>query len=223
MAKKISELTSASALDGTELLPIVQGGVTKQITADSLIGKTVYSGDVTFHVSTTGNNSNDGLTTGTAFATMQYAFDHIRDNVMMTNNGKVTIQLANGTYTSESAGGVTYHGCVGATEVHLLGDETTPNNVISNNRINTTRNSVSSSKLLISGVRFKATQLNAINCASPKNIVLVHHCEFENTNGVCILAYYMSHVTRTISKRRIPGKFSIISRTTWHETTRASL
>lgn len=37
MAKKISELTSATTLDGTEILPLVQGGVTKQATVSDLV------------------------------------------------------------------------------------------------------------------------------------------------------------------------------------------
>lgn len=36
-SKKISELTAASSADGTELLPIVQGGVTKKIDAEMLV------------------------------------------------------------------------------------------------------------------------------------------------------------------------------------------
>jgi hypothetical protein len=37
MPTKISELTSATALDGTELIPVVQGGVTKQTTITDLV------------------------------------------------------------------------------------------------------------------------------------------------------------------------------------------
>ena len=36
MAKKISELTSASALDGTETLAVVQGGTTVQTTVENI-------------------------------------------------------------------------------------------------------------------------------------------------------------------------------------------
>jgi hypothetical protein len=42
--KKISELTAASALDGTETLPVVQGGSTKKATAANL--KTYVFGDM---------------------------------------------------------------------------------------------------------------------------------------------------------------------------------
>ena len=37
MATKISELTAASTLDGSELIPVVQGGVTKQATITDLV------------------------------------------------------------------------------------------------------------------------------------------------------------------------------------------
>jgi hypothetical protein len=52
----------------------------------------------TFYVATTGSNSNDGLTVGTPWLTLQYAWDTIKNNYDL--NGKVvTIQLADGTYT----------------------------------------------------------------------------------------------------------------------------
>jgi hypothetical protein len=35
--KKISELTAAAALDGTELVPIVQGGETVRTTAQDIV------------------------------------------------------------------------------------------------------------------------------------------------------------------------------------------
>jgi hypothetical protein len=43
MPTKISELTSATALDGSELLPVVQGGVTKQATIDDLVSTGTWS------------------------------------------------------------------------------------------------------------------------------------------------------------------------------------
>ena len=61
---KISQLTSATTpLDGTELVPVVQGGVTKKVTAEAVAATTQPSG--------TANgvaylNSSKVLTTGSA-------------------------------------------------------------------------------------------------------------------------------------------------------------
>ncbi len=62
----------------------------------------------TYYVSTTGSNSNSGLTALLPFQTIQYAYDYIMSNIDFAGQ-VVVIQLANGTYTSglaSSRGGV---------------------------------------------------------------------------------------------------------------------
>lgn len=44
---KISELTSATSVAGTEVLPIVQSSTTKKVTAESLVRKPVFEIDLT--------------------------------------------------------------------------------------------------------------------------------------------------------------------------------
>ena len=44
---KISELTSATSVIGTEVLPIVQSSTTKKVTAESLVRKPVFEIDLT--------------------------------------------------------------------------------------------------------------------------------------------------------------------------------
>lgn len=58
MAKKISELTAATALDGTELIPLVQGGVTKRGTGNLV---TNFSHSNTYSSGTLGKKAKDSV------------------------------------------------------------------------------------------------------------------------------------------------------------------
>lgn len=57
----------------------------------------------TLYVSTTGNDSNDGLTVGTPFATLQKAFNVLSENSHRMNKGTWKIQLAAGTYNEQAS------------------------------------------------------------------------------------------------------------------------
>lgn len=59
--------------------------------------------DLTLYISTTGNNSNDGLTAGTPFQTMQYAWDYAQKKYDL-NGYILTFQLADGTYNQSFYG-----------------------------------------------------------------------------------------------------------------------
>lgn len=54
---------------------------------------------ITFYVSPAGDDTNDGLTQGTAWASITHAYNYIRDRVDL-NGFQATIQLADGTYSS---------------------------------------------------------------------------------------------------------------------------
>jgi len=69
MATKISELTTASTLDGSELIPVVQGGVTKQTTMNDIAA----SSAVAFSIKTTGNQAvTAGASTIVEFDTVEF-------------------------------------------------------------------------------------------------------------------------------------------------------
>jgi hypothetical protein len=80
---KISDLTAASALDGTELLEVVQGGTNKKATGAQVktyIGaREKLTANRTYYVLNSGSDSNTGLvnSAGGAFATLQKAYDTI--------------------------------------------------------------------------------------------------------------------------------------------------
>jgi len=95
----------------------VSGGPREMLTANR-----------TYYVRTDGSDSNSGLsnTSGGAFLTIQKAIDTIANTIDL-GGYNVTIQVAAGTYT----GAVTVSApWVGAGNVTLLGDTTTPSNVL---------------------------------------------------------------------------------------------
>lgn len=78
----------------------------------------------TYYVATTGNDSNDGLTSGAPFATIQKAVDVVCS--LDLSIYQATIQLADGTYTA----GATLNPYVGALTPIIQGNSSTPGNVI---------------------------------------------------------------------------------------------
>jgi hypothetical protein len=91
--KKISELDAATALDGTELVPIVQGGETVRTTVAAIGRETVTADRVYYVNNSTGSDSNSGLTSLLPFLTIQKAVDVICNDIFISG-AKVSIQLA---------------------------------------------------------------------------------------------------------------------------------
>jgi hypothetical protein len=80
----------------------------------------------TYYVATTGSDSNDGLSSGSPFATIQKAVDVVCS--LDLSIYQATIQLADGTYTA----GATLKSYVGALPPIIQGNATTPANVVLN-------------------------------------------------------------------------------------------
>lgn len=87
MAKKISELTSATTLTGTETLPVVQGGVTKSVAVNDLM---VYG---TWNPTIYG-----GTTAGT------YTYDSTGKTCSYTKMGRLVTLFADIGFTAASGG-----------------------------------------------------------------------------------------------------------------------
>jgi hypothetical protein len=86
----------------------------------------VLTADRTYYVATTGNDANDGRSSGSPFLTIQRAVDV----VCSIDFGlyQVTIQLADGTYTA----GAVLKPFIGALKPIIQGNVTTPENVVIN-------------------------------------------------------------------------------------------
>ncbi|WP_336802516.1 DUF1565 domain-containing protein [Kaistia sp. MMO-174] len=85
----------------------------------------LLTGDRTFYVSTSGNDANDGLTSGAPFLTIQAAIAAALK--LDTSVYTVIIQLADGTYT---AGGIMRAPLIGSGRLRIQGNNATPGNVI---------------------------------------------------------------------------------------------
>jgi hypothetical protein len=103
------------------------GTIEKLTTAQAraLLKVREQTGAITFYVNgSTGSDSNDGLSTGTAVATIQKAIDLAYS--IDTKGANATIRVADGTYT---AGGVATGALPGGGRLVLVGNEVTPANV----------------------------------------------------------------------------------------------
>jgi hypothetical protein len=100
------------------------GAVTFPNTVGGGGGRELLSAPRTYYVDgASGNDGNNGLTSGTAFATIQKAVDTAAS--LDTGIHNVTIDVASGTYPDP----VVLKSLVGAGEVILVGDEAAPSNV----------------------------------------------------------------------------------------------
>lgn len=107
-------------------------------------GRIRLRADTTFYVSNSGSNSNDGLTPGTPWETIQYAYDKLATDYDL-GGFQATVQLANGTYFPLIA---TIQPLSGS--IKILGDTGTPTNVaIDGNSANLSAIQVSIGALVI--------------------------------------------------------------------------
>lgn len=87
-------------------------------------GRETLTAARTYYVATTGNDTNTGLSAGVPFLTIQKAIDVVANLDM--REFAVTIQVADGTYTA----GAILRPCLGTVTPTLLGNATTPANVL---------------------------------------------------------------------------------------------
>lgn len=145
--------TAAPGTNTTQLATtafVVAGDALK---ADKTGTREKLTADRTYYVSTTGNNSNDGLTVGTPFLTLQKASNVIFGSLDL-GGFVVTVQLADGTYTT----GVTQSSPqVGAGSVVFNGNSGTPANVIINVASSNCFAAVGGASLLVQNMEFRNT------------------------------------------------------------------
>lgn len=129
------------------------------------------TGNRTYHVATTGSDSNDGLSSGAPFATLQKATDTVWDTLDLYGN-TVTIDVADGTYTA----GVSISGrLTGKGNVIFQGDTSTPGNVV----ISTSGdcfNVQGRAALTLEGLKLTSSGGDAIHCEG--GVVNVREADF---------------------------------------------
>lgn len=106
----------------------------------------------TYYVASSGNNSNDGLTALTPFLTKQKAVDTV--SLLDIGNFDVTISVADGTYT----GSTSVNGAwLGSGTVSIVGNTTTPANVIISTTSANCFNVRNYGRLTVSGMELRTT------------------------------------------------------------------
>lgn len=118
----------------------------------------------TYYVSTTGSNSNNGLSAGAPFLTLQKAADEAHK--LDCSVYDVNIQLVDGTY---SGAGIS-RPLLGGGTLYIIGNNTTPANVVITSAI-TVQGGASVS---VSGVRFviAASYVNALNVLGGAKLII---------------------------------------------------
>lgn len=151
----------------------------------------------TYYVSTTGSNSNSGLTVDLPFLTVQKAVD-VLATLDMGEFG-VTIQLADGTYTTR----VITRGYVGRNPPVIQGNATTPANVL----INTTNDAIThdaptAQTWTLKNLKVQATWTGVV-CDGTGNTVILQNVDF----GACGVAHLRVErgTVKTFSGYKISG------------------
>ena len=173
--------------------------------------------DITYYVSPTGNDSNDGLTPATAFATGSAAWNKAIG--LDLNGHNLTIQFANGNYSTPIFCQGVVLGLGAGNGISLIGNIAQPNLVNFNMTNANCLTASDGANVRIAGMTFTATgtssdyvgQGNAL-CANGANTVIAYdHVQF----GACSNAHCLGQAGTTSSG---PNPYSIIGQAPVHLT-----
>lgn len=133
----------------------------------------------TYWVSTSGSDSNNGLTSGTPFLTIQHAVDAVA--TLDISGYVITIQVADGTY-SESVQLKNVIGASNNSQLYLIGNDTTPSNVVISGYATGIQANNITSIWRVSGFKISASSISIASISSSiyfKNIVF-HTASFSH-------------------------------------------
>ncbi len=175
--------TLRSPIDGTEYVRLATPGANWKAQLSS-IAPTIATSNVTYYVSTTGSDSNDGLSAITPWATLRHAINVI-NNIDWSGGFVPTVQFAAGTYTATNQGfnpaSFSYgtlsisplRGHLGAS-IFLVGDNTTPSNVVFDMTTSTWQFALlSNAQINPRGIHFKCDNLIFATQSANANLQLV--------------------------------------------------
>lgn len=148
-------------LPANGIFSVMYDGANFQLQSSGNNFRTRLTANTTFFVSTTGNDSNNGLTSGTPWLTIGHAINVLQDNYDL-NGFAATIQLADGTYVGSWAVNGTLVGQIGS--LFIQGNAGSPANVL----LNTTSTAGGSTVLAgggatmsVSGVKLQSVATSA--------------------------------------------------------------
>jgi len=205
--QKLTAFTALNFLQGDTLVLeatgsnwyAVSGSVTG-ITRKRLLG------NLTLYVSTTGSDSNNGLTAGTAFATIQKALDVLQSSYDL-NGYTVTVQLADGTY---NVGGQALTarqklvGQLGYQQLVFQGNSGTPANVVVSATSGNCFYAYSNAQFTIKDLKMQTTTAGSCIVASDPGVYIV-------ANNVVFGTSAGSHTSATYGAQIwLNGGYSIV-------------
>ena len=156
-------------------------------------GREVLSADRTYYVRTDGSDSNNGLanTSGGAFLTIQKAINVVGGLDLGIYN--VTIQVGSGTFNGAITVGAPW---VGFGSVTLLGDTTTPANVVLSVTSSDLITALNYGRLNVAGLKFTTTTSgSALAALVNGSITITGKCDF----GACATAHMLCASGGTIT------------------------
>jgi hypothetical protein len=156
----------------------------KQLTKFNYVGLPIsmreqLTANRTYYVRTDGSDSNNGLanTSGGAFLTIQKAINVVCGNLDL-GQWSVTIQVGDGTYTQS----LVLYNWIGAGNVSIIGNETTPSNVTISTASNGFNVDGLSSIWYLSGMRITTSAGSSISI-SRGSVLRFQNLDFGSTPG----------------------------------------
>jgi hypothetical protein len=166
--------TNIKTVNSTSLL-----GSGDLVIESGTVGRELLTADRTYYVATTGSDSNDGLSSGAPFLTIQKAVDVVSGTLDL-GAYNVAIQLADGTYTTS----VTLKSVVGSRTVTIQGNSSTPANVVIST---TSANCITSSRVsgawVVKDMKLTTTTSGSCLFVDYNSVVSINNVDF----GTCAL------------------------------------
>lgn len=189
---------------GTNIAVMFSTGIYENIRENQIAieanARELLTANTTYYVSTTGSDSTGDGSSGLPWATIQYAYDYIVKNLDVAGY-TVTIQLADGTYTSGLTASSNWsgHGVI-----TIKGNETTPTNCIISTTSTAFRFSASFvDRVNITGIQISSSSGHGVYMDGGGNVYInlvdfstagIYHIWTNNPN-----AYIMFGISYTIS------------------------
>jgi hypothetical protein len=182
IANKLTALAplASPALTGVPTVPTASPGTnTTQAASTAFVqaavggggsGRTLLTGNKTFYISTTGNDSTGNGTSGNPWLTRQHAWNTVQ-NTYDLGGFTVTFQLADGTYTDSFAANASMVGQFSPGQVIFNGDSGTPTNVLINCSAGSPFGGVDSS-YQIQNLKFQNSGGNGVFAETNANIAI---------------------------------------------------
>jgi hypothetical protein len=166
--------------------------------------------DLNLYVSPTGNDANDGMSSGTAFANPQRAADFIYGNVDQDGKCNVIVHVADGTYNTPGGSAPSTLICSGPLNgppIQFIGNLATPGNCVIRNTVGSAITVASGAQVSLGGFRVSSTggTLNyGLQCTNSSRATF-HNMDF----GPCTSAQMFAERSTIAMDSNTPVAFAL--------------